>query len=122
MEEVAAAVEAGARLWAAGKQAAGPVAVLAAAVAQPPAVARAEGDAGSWLAGRAVQCGPPAGWASPGLRWAGRAGWPRCAAAEAGPALRRRWRSPHAGRPQLHRAYLQIKKISENKKLDGNMS
>ncbi len=86
---MAAAVEAGARLWAAaGKPAAGPDAV--AAVAQPPAVERAEGDAGSWRAGWAVvQCGP-AGWASPGLRWAGRAGWPRCAAEEAGPALRRR--------------------------------
>jgi hypothetical protein len=90
-EEVAAAVEAGARLRAAEKLAAGPVAVAAAAVAQPPAVERAEGDAGSWRAGWVVaQCGPPAGWASPGLRWAGRAGWPGCAAAEAGLALCRR--------------------------------
>ncbi len=86
---MAAAVEAGARLWvAAVKPAAGPVAV--AAVALPPAAARAEGGAGSWRAGWAVVQRGPAGWASPGLRWAGRADWPRCAAEEAGLALRRR--------------------------------
>jgi hypothetical protein len=121
-EEVAAAVEAaGARLQADEKPAAGPVAVAAAA--QPTAVARAEGGAGSWRAGWVVvQRAPAAGWASPGLRWAGRAGWPRCAAEEAGPALRRRWRSPHARRPPLHRAYLKQKNICENKKLEGNMS
>jgi hypothetical protein len=107
-EVAAAAVEEGARLWADMKPAAGPVAV--AAVVRPPAVARAEGGAGSWRACWAVVQCVPAGWASPGLRWAGRAGWPRCAAEEAGPAPRRRWRSPHAGRPQLHRAYLQQKK------------